>query len=145
MEIEDEDESALIVHEPAVYDEEVIYVDQGESLVVQRSLKVDYAEDEWLRNNIFHTKCTSHGKVCDAIIGKESCENVVAATMVEKLKLETKNHPQPYKLLWLCKGNEVKVNKRCLIQFSIGKNYKGAVICDVVPMDACHLLLRRSW
>ena len=65
--------------------------------------------------------------------------------MVEKLKLETKNHPQPYKLQWLCKGNEVKVNKRCLIQFSIGKNYKGAVICDVVPMDACHLLLRRRW
>ena len=52
MEIEDEDESALIVHEPTVYDEEVIYVDQGESLVVQRSLKVDYTEDEWLRNNI---------------------------------------------------------------------------------------------
>ena len=65
--------------------------------------------------------------------------------MVEKLKLETKNHPQPYKLQWLCKGNKVKVNKRCLIQFSIGKNYKGAVICDVVPMNACHLLLRRPW
>ena len=90
MEIEDEDESALIVHEPTVYDEEVIYVDQGESLVVQRSLKVDYAEDEWLRNNIFHTRCTSYGKVCDVIINGGSCVNVVAATMVEKLKLELK-------------------------------------------------------
>ena len=65
--------------------------------------------------------------------------------MVEKLKLETKNHPQPYKLLWLCKGNEVKVNKRCLIQFSIGKNYNDAAICDIVPMDACHSLFGRPW
>ena len=39
----------------------------------------------------------------------------------------------------------MKVNKRCLIQFSIGKNYNNAVMCDVVPMDACHLLFGRPW
>ena len=39
----------------------------------------------------------------------------------------------------------MKVKKRCLIQFSIGKNYNDAAICDVVPMDACHLLLGRPW
>jgi hypothetical protein len=39
----------------------------------------------------------------------------------------------------------VKVNKRCLVEFSIGKNYKDAVVCDIVPMDACHLLLGRPW
>jgi hypothetical protein len=87
-------------------------------------------EDEWLWNIIFHTRCTSH-------------ENVVAATMVEKLKLKTEDHSEPYKLQWLRKGNEVKVNKRCLVEFSIGKNYKDVVVCDIVPMDACHLLLGR--
>ena len=46
MEIEDEDDSALVVHEPTVYDEEVVFVDQGEVLIIQRSLKVAYAEDE---------------------------------------------------------------------------------------------------
>lgn len=61
--------------------------------------------------------------------------------MVEKLKLKTESHPQPCKLTWFRKGNEVKVNKRCLVQFSIGKNYHYEVLCDVVPMDACHLLL----
>ncbi len=63
--------------------------------------------------------------------------------MVEKQKLKTEDHPEPYKLQWLRKGTEVKVNKRCLIEFPIGKNYKDAVVCDIVPMDACHLLLGR--
>jgi hypothetical protein len=39
----------------------------------------------------------------------------------------------------------VKVNKRCLVEFSIGNNYKDAVVCDIVPMNACHLLFRRPW
>ena len=39
----------------------------------------------------------------------------------------------------------MKVKKRCLIQFSIGKNYNDAAICDVVPMDACHSLFGRLW
>lgn len=48
MEIEDGDESALVAHEPANYNEGVIYANPGESLVVERSLKVAYTEDEWL-------------------------------------------------------------------------------------------------
>ncbi|GAV58165.1 hypothetical protein CFOL_v3_01699, partial [Cephalotus follicularis] len=28
---------------------------------------------------------------------------------------------------------------------SIGKNYEDEVLCDVIPMDACHLLLGRPW
>ena len=43
MEIEDEVELALVVHEPIVYDEEVVFADQGEALVVQRSLNIAYA------------------------------------------------------------------------------------------------------
>ena len=46
VEIEDEDDSALVIHEPTVYDEEVVFADQGEALIIQRSLKVAYAEDE---------------------------------------------------------------------------------------------------
>lgn len=42
---------------------------------------------------IFHTNCTSHGKVCDAIIDDGSCEDVVATILVENLKLTTEDHP----------------------------------------------------
>jgi len=36
------------------------------------------------------------------------------------------------------------VNKQVLITFSIGK-YKDEVLCDVVPMEATHVLLGRHW
>ncbi|XP_031378282.1 uncharacterized protein LOC116193680 [Punica granatum] len=65
--------------------------------------------------------------------------------MVEKLHLKVEPHPDLYKLSWLKKGNNVHVNKRCLVQFSIGTHYKDEIMCDVVPMDACHLLLGRPW
>ncbi|GKV38616.1 hypothetical protein SLEP1_g46505 [Rubroshorea leprosula] len=65
--------------------------------------------------------------------------------MVEKLRLLVKDLANPYKLQWLRKGNEVKVTKRCLVSFSIGNKYQDKVWCDVIPMDACHLLLGRPW
>lgn len=79
------------------------------------------------------------------IIDGGSFENVVAAQMVKKLSLKTEKHPHPYKLSWLQKDNEIKVNQRCLVSFSIGQNYRDEVWCDVAPMDACHLLLGRPW
>ncbi|XP_074306210.1 uncharacterized protein LOC141641448 [Silene latifolia] len=60
--------------------------------------------------------------------------------------------PQPPILLpaflvlrWLNKGVEVKVDKQCQVPFSIGNIYKDDILCDVVPIDACHLLLGRPW
>ncbi|KAL4353750.1 hypothetical protein GQ457_06G012420 [Hibiscus cannabinus] len=41
-------------------------------------------------------------------------------------------------------GGELKVTKQVVVLFSIGW-YKDEVKCDVCPMDACHLLLGRSW
>ncbi|GKD97823.1 hypothetical protein Tco_1381720, partial [Tanacetum coccineum] len=48
------------------------------------------------------------------------CDNLIAAEAVQKLGLKTENHPKPY-------------------------NYKDNVWCDVVPRDACHLLLGSPW
>ncbi|GKV43369.1 hypothetical protein SLEP1_g50669 [Rubroshorea leprosula] len=127
-------------------EEELIAADHGESLVVRRSPHDTITKDEdWLRHNIFHTRCTSRGKVCNVIIDSGSCENVVSSYMVEKLGLPVKDLSHPYKLQWLRKGNEVKVTKRCLVSFSIGSRYQDEVWCDVIPMDACHLLLGHPW
>ena len=127
--------------------EEEVLSDCGEALVVHRNLNATMlTEDEsWLRHNIFYTRCTVKAKVCKVIIDSGSCENVVTNYMVEKLKLSTMAHPHPYKLQWLRKENEVKVTRQCCIQFSIGSKYQDEVWCDVIPMDACHLLLGRPW
>jgi hypothetical protein len=69
----------------------------------------------------------------------------VSEDAIKKLQLKIDRHPKPYKLSWLKKGSEVTVDKRCLVSFSIGKKYFDNAWCDVVSMDACHLLLGRPW
>ena len=64
--------------------------------------------------------------------------------MVEKLRLSTLKYPRLYKLQWLNDSGEVKMNKQVLVTFRIGK-YEYKVLCDVVPMQAGHLLLGRPW
>jgi len=53
-------------------------------------------------------------------------------------------HPRPYKLQWLNDSGEIRVNKQVLVAFRISK-YEDEVLCDVVPMQAGHLLLGRPW
>jgi hypothetical protein len=64
--------------------------------------------------------------------------------MVEKMELGTIAHPIPYKVSWLQKGHQVNVTKQSLLEFKIG-GYKYEILCDVIPMDVCHLLLGRPW
>nr|GFA04176.1 reverse transcriptase domain-containing protein [Tanacetum cinerariifolium] len=126
---------------------ELLHLDQGESLVIQRVLSVapskSIDDDSWHRNNIFRTKCNSKDKdkVCNMINDGGSCENVVSTYTVDKLALKTVDHPEPYQLTWLNKGNAIKVSKRYFVQFSIGRKYKDEVWCKVIPMDACQILL----
>jgi hypothetical protein len=69
----EEDECEEEVLGQPICDEEVVYADQEKSLLVCRSLSAAHVEDNhWLRN-IFHTRCTSHDKVCDVIIDGKSC------------------------------------------------------------------------
>ncbi|GJW74936.1 putative nucleotidyltransferase, ribonuclease H [Tanacetum coccineum] len=83
--------------------------------------------------------------VCTFVCDSGSYDNLIAAEAVQKLGLKTKNHPKPYKLQWHKKGGEVTVSKRVHVLFSVGNTYTNNVWCDVVPMDACHLLLGRPW
>lgn len=72
-------------------DDEIIYADHEEFLMLQKSLGVHQEEenDDWLWNNIFQTKCTSHDKLCNVIVDGGSFENVVSTKIVDKLILMT--------------------------------------------------------
>ena len=105
-----------------ISDNDVVeYPVKGENLVVRRALnaqiKVD--ENEQQRENIFHTRCHVNNKVCSMIIDGGSCINVASTTLVEKLGLLLLKHPRPYKLQWLNKCGEVKVNKKVLMNFVV--------------------------
>jgi len=100
--------------------------------------------DESQRENIFHTRCLINDKLCSLIVDERSFAKVASTRVVDKLGLSTISHAKPYKLQWLSEEGEIIVNKQVLIPFSIGK-YKNEVLCDVVPMEATHILLGRPW
>jgi hypothetical protein len=64
--------------------------------------------------------------------------------MVEKLELETTTYLTSYKVSWLQKGHQVTITKQFLVEFKIG-GYRDKILCDVIPMDVCHVLLGRPW
>uniref|UniRef100_A0A2N9EDV2 Reverse transcriptase domain-containing protein n=1 Tax=Fagus sylvatica TaxID=28930 RepID=A0A2N9EDV2_FAGSY len=98
-----------------VFEEEYLAPD-ALTLVARRALSLQAkGVDEIQRENIFHTRCYVKDK-----------------------------HPRPYKLQWLNDSGEIRVNKQVLVAFRIGK-YEDEVLCDVVPMQAGHLLLGRPW
>ncbi|XP_010551214.1 PREDICTED: uncharacterized protein LOC104821901 [Tarenaya hassleriana] len=75
----------------------------------------------------------------------EGARKTSASTLlVEKLGLKTTRHPKPYRLQWLNDSGETKVHRQVSVPFCIGK-YKDEALCDVVPMQAGHLLLGRPW
>ena len=50
------------------------------------------------------------------------------------LKLPIEQHPNPYKLRWINKVLEVKVNEVGKIPIGIGNSYRDAVSLDVVDL-----------
>ena len=64
--------------------------------------------------------------------------------MVEKLNLQVVPHPKPYKFQWINEDGELTVDKQVKVEFSVG-SYKDNVLCNVLPMEACHILLGRPW
>jgi len=76
------------------------------------------------------------------ILDGGSCANVASARVVEKLGLPIISHTKPYKLQWFSVEGEIMITKQVLINFAIGK-YKDELLCDVVSMEATHILLGR--
>jgi len=113
-------------------------------LMVRRQLgQVPKELDPSQRQNLFHGGCLINDKICPFIIDSGSCVNMASPRVVDKFGLKTIPHAKPYKLSWL-KEEEIKATKQVLINFSIS-NFKDEVLCDIVRMEANHILLSRPW
>jgi hypothetical protein len=131
-------------------DNEEVHVAPGdaeryESLVAQRVLSTQVAQPENnQRHTLFHTKGIVQERSIHIIIDSGSCNNLASTTLVEKLSLPTRKHPNPYHIQWLNDGGKIKVTRSVRVPFSLG-SYSDYADCDVIPMEACSLLLGRPW
>jgi hypothetical protein len=96
------------------------------------------------RHTLFQMKCVIKEHSRRVIIDGGSCNNLASAEMVDKLALCTKLHPQPYYNQWLNNSDKVKVTRMVRVNFSIG-SYHDSIDCDVVPIQACSMLLAKPW
>jgi hypothetical protein len=131
-------------------DNEEVHVAPGdaeryESLVAQRVLSTQVAQPENnQRHTLLHTKGVVQERLIRIIIHNGSCNNLASTTLVEKLSLPTRKHPNPYHIQWLNDGGKIKVTRSVRVPFSLG-SYSDYADCDVIPMEACSLLLGRPW
>jgi hypothetical protein len=119
--------------------------DSYKSLVAQRALSVQLSQAEHdQRHNLFQTRGVVKDRAIRIIIDGGSCNNLVSIDMVEKLSISTRQHHHPYHIQWFDSTGRLKVTRTARVHFSIG-TYSDFVDCDVVPMQACSLLLGRPW
>lgn len=69
-----------------------------------------------------------------------SVKNMILKLIADKLKLASVSHLKQYNISCFKKGGEILASQRCKIKYSIRK-YKDEFYFDILPMDACHLLL----
>jgi hypothetical protein len=121
-------------------------VEGGKNLMMRKILLKPEKEVEELvqRTSLFRTACKTKYIFCKVIIHSGRTNNLVSTKMVEKLELKTIAHPNPYKVSCLQKGHQVMVSQQCQVEFKIG-GYRDEILCDVIPMDVCHILLGRPW
>jgi hypothetical protein len=119
--------------------------DQYKSLVAQRVLCVQLSNAEHdQRHNLFQTSGVAKDSVIRIFIDGGSCKNLASIDMVKKLALPTRQRPHPYYIQWFESSRKLKVTRTARVKFTIG-TYSDFVDCDVVPMQACYLLLGRPW
>ena len=117
------------------------------SLLVQRVLSTRVGHEEEMkiqRHNLFHMYLIVQGCRVLTIIDGGSCNNLVSSDLVDKLGLTTRQHSYPYKLQWFNNSGKTKVTKSARISFFTG-SYHDTADFDVVPMQACSILLGRPW
>ena len=83
---EEEDHEMCLMEEQ----EEVVEGTNEGKLVLRRALSSLKGDKEEQRENIFHSRCTTQGKVCSLIVDGGSYANVASLSMVEKLNLQAR-------------------------------------------------------
>jgi hypothetical protein len=98
-------------------------------------------DDERKRNELFHRRVVSKHTKIDTLFDPGSQVNLISETLVKKMALETKPHPKPYPLGWVCDKVKLNVTKQCRVIFHIASKLIDEVDLDVVSLDICGIVL----
>ncbi|GJS10741.1 hypothetical protein Tco_0367537 [Tanacetum coccineum] len=93
--------------------------------------------------NAFQEEDELEEKICSIIIDGGGCKNLVSMALVKAFKLPTEPHHSPYQIGWIKKGPTLKVTEICKVPLAIEKHYNKLDTCDVVDIEASHVLLGR--
>ena len=74
------------------------------------------------------------------IIDSGSQNKLIFVEVIKRLALPTTLHPQPYTIVWLRQGSDLRVGQQCRLSYGI-KPFKDEVLCDVAPLEVCDVLL----
>ena len=110
------------------------YKQEEYACVVRKLVLSPKCSDETQSHKLFRTRCTVQGSLCDLIIDSGSQENIISEEFMERLQLETENHPNLYAIRQIKEVGGIRVHERCKVSFFIGK-YNDEVYCDMVDMD----------
>ncbi|PKA47968.1 hypothetical protein AXF42_Ash016315 [Apostasia shenzhenica] len=147
VEIEEETEDSVEEDDVDPMEEVASAVEEDigcSQLAVMRCIIVTPKVDpDWRRIAIFHMYFKCGDIHCKLIINSDSCMNVLATSVIARMKLKTEAHHQPYKVAWV---NEtmIPVTQRCLVPIQLG-TYSKKIWCDVLLMNIANVLLGRPW
>ena len=106
------------------------------------STQLEHEPERLQCHYLFHTFLIVKDCRVHTINDSGSCNNLVNSDLVKKLGLTTRAHSKPYHLEWLNNSGKAKVTRSAQIHFFVG-SYHDYPDFDVVPMQACSLLLGR--
>ena len=77
------------------------YEQEEYTCVVRKLMLSPKCDDETQRHQLFRTRCTVQGNLCDLIIDSGIHENIISKDVVERLQLETKTYLNPHAIGWI--------------------------------------------
>ena len=96
------------------------------------------------RSSIFRTQCKCRGKVCKVVVSSGILTNLILREMISKLNIEKIVHCTPYRMYGRNNYQWIDVKEKAYMSFNIGR-YVDKILCDVVPLDDCHMIQGRKW
>jgi hypothetical protein len=97
----------------------MVGVQGNDSLHASSNSNNESHDDERKRNELFHIRVLSKHTKIDTLFDLGSQVNLIFEALVKKMGLETKPHPKPYPLGWVCDKEKLNVTKQCRVRFAI--------------------------